>query len=74
MDHSQCIVLNETEVCKVFWPAERNIKFYLNLSGSNSKALVVYDCCREDMVALKERVYNAAKFQLEIESIGGQEF
>ena len=76
-DLKQYIVLNETTVDKIFWPAEENIKTLLRQAGANCKALVIFDCCREDFEDLKKRVeeaLNKYKFQLQVESVGGQEF
>ena len=72
-DHKQHIVLNESDISKVFWPAEYKIKYYLRYAGSNSKALVVFDCCREDLVPLKARLTNSAKPLLENQPIVGEE-
>ena len=65
--------MNEKEVGRIFWPAEKKIKLILKKAGSNCKAMAVFDCCREDMVGAKERVVDALKkmkFENEIESIG----
>ena len=60
-DIGQYIVLNGKEVDEIFWPAERKIKLILKKAGSNCKAMVVFDCCREDMLGAKERVESALK-------------
>ena len=65
--------MNEKEVDKIFWPAEKKIKLLLKRAGSNCKAMVVFDCCREDLVEAKNRVIqeiSKTKFQLGIESLG----
>ena len=61
MDLRQYIVLNEKEIEKVFWPMEANMKFISKASGSNFKSMVVYDCCREDIVALKANMIEENK-------------
>ena len=55
----QQIVLNETEVEKIFWPAESKIKLILKRSGSICKTIVVFDCCREDFAEARDRVIKA---------------
>ena len=72
-DSSQYIILNETNIDKIFWPAEDKIKLILRRSGSNLKSLVVFDCCREDYTEARNRVIEALKsvnFLQEIESLG----
>ena len=54
-DNRQMIVLNEKEIDKIFWPAESKIKLILSRSASNCKAMVVFDCCREDYHGAKIR-------------------
>ena len=46
-DNHQMFVLNEKSIEKIFWPAEKRIKHMLKNVGSNCKAFVVFDCCRE---------------------------
>ena len=54
-------MLNEKEAQKIFWPAESKFKMILKRSNSNCKTLVVYDCCREDLIEARERVIEAIK-------------
>ena len=58
-DHSQKVLLNEREVSKIFWESEEKIKQLLQTSGSNVKALVIYDCCREPFEKLKLNIMKA---------------
>ena len=58
-DNKQYFVLNERTVDEIFWPAESKIKLILKRAGSNCKALVIYDCCREDYPKARERVIKA---------------
>ena len=58
-DSRQHILLNEREVDKIFWPAEERIKQILGTSGSNCKSIAVFDCCREDIVAAREKIIKA---------------
>ena len=58
-DSRQHILLNEREVNKIFWPAEERIKQTLGISGSNCKSIAVFDCCREDIFAARERIVKA---------------
>ena len=58
-DHSQKVLLNEREVSKIFWDAELKIKRLLGTTGSNVKALVIYDCCREPFEKLKQNIMKA---------------
>ena len=60
-DGRQYIVLNEREVSKIFWPVEAKIKNVLARIGSNCKSIVVYDCCREDYVTLREKIIQTYK-------------
>ena len=60
-DNRQYILLNEKQVEKIFWPAEAKIKSILARAGSNCKSIVVYDCCREDLIAARKRVVEAHK-------------
>ena len=55
-DNRQWIVLNEKEQSKIFWPAEKKIKVLLKNADSNCKSLVVFDCCREDLLGARARV------------------
>ena len=52
-DSTQKVLLNEREVSKIFWESEEKIKQLLGITGSNVKALVIYDCCREPYEKLK---------------------
>ena len=54
-------MLNEREVSKIFWDAELKIKNLLKTTGSNVKALVIYDCCREPYEKLKQKIMEALK-------------
>ena len=65
-DNMQKFLLNEKEVKKIFWSAEENIKMVLGSGGSNCKAFVVFDCCREDFVDLRDRVQLAIESQKNI--------
>ena len=58
-DNRQWIVLNEKEQKKIFWPAEEKIKMFLSIADSNCKSLVVFDCCREDLIKARARVSEA---------------
>ena len=65
--------MNGKKLDTIFWPAEKKIKLILKKAGSNCKAMVVFDCCREDLVGAKERVVgalNKMKFEVDIESVG----
>ena len=44
---------------KIFWEAELKIKQLLGNTGSNVKALVIYDCCREPFEELKQKIMKA---------------
>ena len=55
-DQTQKILLNEREIDKIFWEAELNIKNLLQAAGSNVKAIVIYDCCREPFDKLKAKI------------------
>lgn len=55
-DVKQYFVLNEKEVNKIFWPAEQKIRLIGKKCGSACKIFVVFDCCREDYVALRNKV------------------
>ena len=55
----QYIVLNETDVNKIFWPAEQKLKYMLKRAGSNCKVIAVFDCCRENYIEAKDRVIKA---------------
>ena len=46
-DHKQKVLLNEKDIKKIFWEPETNVKKLLASTGSNVKALCIYDCCRE---------------------------
>ena len=48
--------MNGHDVNKIFYPAEAKIKKILERVGSNCKSMVVYDCCREDLIAARQRV------------------
>ena len=52
-------MLNEKEVSKIFWESEEKIKQLLGTTGSNVKALVIYDCCREPFEKLKQNIMKA---------------
>ena len=52
-------MLNDTEVNKIFWPAESEIKLMLSRCGFTCKTVVVFDCCREDYAKARERVQEA---------------
>ena len=43
----------------MFWESEANIKQLLEITGSNVKALCIYDCCREPFQTLKENIMKA---------------
>ena len=58
-DNKQWIVLNEKEQDKIFWPAESKIKTLLRNAESNCKSLVVFDCCREDLIGARANVSKA---------------
>ena len=58
-DHRQKVLLNEKDIDKMFWEAEANIKQLLEMTGSNVKALCIYDCCREPFESLKEKIIEA---------------
>ena len=52
----QYFVLNEKDADKIFWPAEQKLRLIGKKCGSGCKIFVVYDCCREDYGALREKV------------------
>ena len=58
-DHTQKVLLNEREIGKIFWESETKIKQLLETTGSNVKALVIYDCCREPYEKLKSNIIEA---------------
>ena len=60
-DNRQYFVLNEREVAKIFYPAEAKIKKILEISKSNCKSMVVYDCCREDYAELRKKIIETHK-------------
>ena len=57
-DVNQYLVLNEKEVEKIFWPIEDNLRRLGKKCGAALKLFAVYDCCREDYTALKDKVKN----------------
>ena len=58
-DSTQKVLLNEREIDKIFWESELKIKQLLETTGSNVKALVIYDCCREPFEKLKQNIIKA---------------
>ena len=60
-DHTQKVLLNEKDIDKIFWEPETNVKKLLGTTGSNVKALCIYDCCREPYQPLRDRIIEALK-------------
>ena len=46
-DSKQYFVLNEDDISKVFWPAEKKLLSLASSCGASLKVLVIYDICRE---------------------------
>ena len=67
-DYRQKVLLNEKEIKKIFWESELKIKQLLDITGSNVKALVIYDCCREPYQLLKDKIAKALKKMKQKES------
>ena len=52
-DNRQYVLLNENDIDKIFWAAEAETKTLLKRCGSSCKAIVIFDCCREDYSNLR---------------------
>ena len=55
-DVTQYLVLNEDKAEKIFWPIEDFLRRLGKKCGGPLKIFVIYDCCREDYVALKQKI------------------
>ena len=55
-DNRQYILLNENDIDKIFWAAEAETKTLLKRCGSSCKAIVIFDCCREDYSKLRQNI------------------
>ena len=55
-DTNQYFVLNEDNMDKVFWPAERKLMKLAQKCGVPLKIIVVYDICREPIAVTTENV------------------
>ena len=56
MDHRQYFLVNETELPKIFWPAETCLRKIGQIGRSGLKVLAIYDICREALDPLKKRI------------------
>ena len=60
-DVNQYLVLNENKAEKIFWPIEDFLRRLGKKCGSALKLFVIYDCCREDYLALRQKVEETIK-------------
>ena len=55
-DTQQYVMLNEKNVNDIFWPAEQKTRKLLERNGGQVKAVVIFDCSRENYQELKEKI------------------
>ena len=56
VDTSQCFVLNEYDLKKIFWNAEENLMQLAEICGCALKEFVVFDICREPRSKTEEMI------------------